>query len=181
MNEKKVGGYLCILWPKRQSGHRDVHYSGLWIVCSSLKVEMLGFSNLGLRGFSKSSKTKEQLFETWFFSEPSFRIFSAIFLWIQVQVWRAWVCWIQGLRLEIWNGSFQFQSIQFPCKKIQFNRNEFFLVLLHQAYLIEPWKTPFINPPNSFKGHFGWPGYFSRKFHMFKAFAPLPPGITSYR
>lgn len=58
MNEKKVGGYPCKLWPKRQSGHRDVHYSGLWIVCSSLKVEMLGFSNLGLRGFSASSKTK---------------------------------------------------------------------------------------------------------------------------
>jgi hypothetical protein len=40
------------------------------------------------------------------------------------------------LRLEIWNGSFQFQYIQFPCKKFQFNRNETFLVLLHQAYLI---------------------------------------------
>ncbi len=136
MNEKKVGGYPCKLWPKSQWEHREFHYSGLWIVCGSLKVEMLGFSSLGLRGFSASSKTKAHLFETWIFSEPNFLIFSASFICIQVQVWRAWVCWIQGLRLEIWNGSFQFQYIQFPCKKFQFNRNETFLVLLHQAYLI---------------------------------------------
>ncbi len=142
MNEKKVGGYLCQLWPKRQSEHRDFHYSGLWIVCSSLKVEMLGFSNLGLRGFSASSKTKEHLFETWIFSEPSFRIFSASFLCVQVQVWRAWVCWIQGLRLEIWNGSFQFQSIQFSCKKIQFNRNEFFWCCCIKFIWLNPGSLP---------------------------------------